>query len=74
MMPTTSEEDEDPIKAYTHLPGLYRTFRVKTDSSGHGKIYLEGHDISHMVRRYNMESSVNEANTVTLELIGLEFG
>jgi hypothetical protein len=65
-------EPDNPIKEYTTLPGLHRVFHVETSSLGRGKIYLEGHDISHLVRSYSIMSNVNEAVTVTLELVALD--
>ena len=67
-------DDEDPIAAYTTLPGVHCVLRVDTSSNGRGKIYLEGHDISHLVCSYEIRSEANEANRVILELTNIRIG
>lgn len=58
--------------ALEDVKGLRGVISIDVGTTGKGKIYLEGHDISHLVRSINMTSGVGEATTVTIELIGIE--
>lgn len=66
----SSSRTDDEVSIH-EIDGLKRVLTVDLSFNGKGKIYLEGHDISHLVTSINIESTVREATKVHMEMVGL---
>lgn len=48
------------------------TFRAKVDARGHGCVFIDDKDISHLVSEFVVKSDVRSVTTVSLRLIGVD--
>jgi len=47
-------------------------FKAKVDHMGRGEIFIDGKDISNMVKAFTIESSVDNVSKVTIELVAAQ--